>query len=128
MRKVKSIYVDSEIYDAFTKYATMKNPRGACQVWEEALTSYMITNPVNGLRVRLHQLAVALPSKRDGVRMKTVAGKLETFMGLIDKMKLNGGDPSRLKEKLSTWVIRGTEIKNTSEEFITLLEKASNYV
>jgi len=120
--------MDLEIYTAFTRYASIKNPRGACQVWEDALVSYMMTNPVNGLKVMLHQIAVALPSKRDELRMKNVSSKLEIFMNLIDRMKQNGGDPSKLKEKILTWVMRGTEIKNTSEEFVELLERAQNYV
>ena len=127
-RKTNGVYMSEEIFKAFTQYATRKNPRRACQVWEDALSSYMVANPVDGVMVRLHQISVALPNRRDKVRMRTVIGKLEIFMELIDKMKLNGGDPSKLRDKLSTWVIRGTEIKNTSEDFITVLEKASNYV
>jgi len=48
-------------------------------------------------------------------------------MSLIDG--LNGkGDISKLEEKLLTWITRGTEVKNPTEEFVELLERAINYV
>ena len=88
----------------------------------------MKNNPTELISLEIQQhIMSTLPERRDVVRMKSISRKLETFMNLIDS--LNGkGDISKLEEKLLTWVARGAEVKNPTEEFVELLERAINYV
>lgn len=129
LRKTHGLYVNAELFEAFTTYASMQAPLKACEVWENTLAEYMINHPTNMVNLTIQQkIALILPSKREEMRMKTISCKLETFTNLIDMIKKNGNDSSKLKEKLLTWVVKGSEIKNSSTEFLTLLEKALKYV
>ncbi len=129
VRKTHGLYVNAELFESFTVYASMQAPLKACEVWEKALAEYMINHPIDMINLTIQQRIIStLPTKREEMRMKTISCKLGVFMDLIDKIKKNGGDSSTLKEKLLTWTVKGSEIKNSSKEFLALLEKALKYV
>ena len=127
-RKTVGLYINEDVFKAFTLYASKHKPLKACEIWEKALLQYMKNNPTELISLEIQQhIMSTLPERRDVVRMKSISRKLETFMNLIDS--LNGkGDISKLEEKLLTWVARGAEVKNPTEEFVELLERAINYV
>jgi len=126
LRRITTIRIEENIFSTFTKYASLKKPRKAYKVWEDALTAYMEDNPVDGLRMVVRQITDSVPNKRDSVRMKTISRKLELFMRLIDNM--SSGETTNLEEKLLSWIAKGDEVDKPSDEFLDLLEKALGYV
>lgn len=119
--------ISCEIAAAYRQYAK-RSGKTLVECVERALVEDMKNNPAESVSLEIQQHIISsLPERRDVVRMRSVSRKLETFMSLIDG--LNGkGDISKLEEKLLTWITRGTEVKNPTEEFVELLERAINYV
>ena len=88
----------------------------------------MQSKPVNGLIISIQkELAEKLPGKREEILMGIISEKVTTLIDLIDKLNKDD-DPSKLKEKLSRQLSKGVDIKNPTEEFLVLLEKAIDYV
>jgi len=128
LRKNQSLYMEESIFKAFNRYASMYYPRSGCEIWEEALVERMQSKPVNGLIISIQkELAEKLPGKREEILMGIISEKVITLIDLIDKLNKDD-DPSKLKEKLSRQLSKGVDIKNPTEEFLVLLERAIDYV
>lgn len=125
-RKTCGLYINEEIFKAFTLYASKQKPLSSCEVWETALLEYMKDHPVNEIKVNIQQVASTIPSRRDNIRIKIVSRKLKNLISALDTM--NGKDTSLLEDKLLTWIAKGADIKNPSNEFLELLERAMNEI
>lgn len=128
MRKSQSIYIDKDVFEAFNKYALLHFPKKIYEVWEEMMVERMQSRPVNGLKVSVQQrIAETLPSKQEKINMSVISRRIEAFMKLIDELN-EGEDASKLKEKISKWMNKGLNVRNPTDEFLSLLEEALKYI
>jgi len=125
-RKTHGVYIGSEVFEAFTEYASKQYPLKSCEVWEKALTEYMETHPRESVNITIQQrIKAELPNRMDLLRMSMIEAKLRA---LIEKTGCGEVDQNWLKEAIGKETKKGLKIKKPTENFISLLEEAVKHI
>ena len=127
MKRACGVYMDHEVFNTFSKYASMRRNRRAYEVWAEALTTFMKNNPIDGVHLEVYEkIERDLPRRKEILQMKLLSEQIRAFSNKLRTM--SGQDNGGVRERLIQLLTKGMEIKNPTQEFLDLMEEAVDLI